>query len=87
MALKQYIERKERKCMREIALQTPRKMEDIFQTLEQRVSPESLKVFYAEDHSEASCPSAAHGGSSAGAGDCPNEPMTHRKSGLAQSWQ
>lgn len=68
--------------MREIALQTPRNMEDLLQTLEQRVSLES----HAEDRSEASCPSAACGGSHAGAGEYPNEAMTHGKSGLAQAF-
>lgn len=63
--------------MRETALQTPRKMEEVFQTLEQRVSPAA----HAEDHGEAGCPSAAHKGSS-GAGECPKEAMTHGKSAL-----
>ena len=87
--------------MRETTLQTPRSVkkegEEVLQAPEQRDSPAAR----GEDHGEAGCPPAAHGGPRwsryppaacggphAGAGGCPKEAVTLWKAHAgAGSWQ
>ena len=62
--------------MRGTTPQTPRSVkkegEEVLQAPEQRDSPAAR----GEDHGEAGCPSAAHGGPHAAAGGCPKEAAT-----------